>query len=49
MVRNLSEKEANEIIDSVFDKCINDTEPFGRRILSNEDYERSYLDRYNHD
>jgi hypothetical protein len=49
MVRNITAKEAFEIIDSVFDKCINDTEPFGRPIYSGYDYERSYEDRYKYD
>lgn len=49
MVRNITAKEAIEIVDSVFDKCVNDTEPFNRSIYSNYDYERSYEDRYKYD
>jgi hypothetical protein len=45
MVRNITQKEADTVIDKVFDKCLNDTEPFGRRIRTYEDYERAYINR----
>ncbi|KAH9496343.1 Mitochondrial inner membrane protease atp23 [Bulinus truncatus] len=35
LVRNVSELEAMVAIDEVFDKCYNDTEPFGRRCFKN--------------
>lgn len=47
MVRNISEKQAYDIIDSVYDKCINDLEPFGRRVRSYEDYQRAFAERNN--
>ena len=34
LVRNVTEKEANDIVDKVFNKCYNDLEPFGRRLRS---------------
>lgn len=45
MVRNISELEAFRAVDQVFEKCYNDTEPFGRRILNESDCERAYKDR----
>lgn len=44
-VRNITEKEALDAVDLVFDRCYNDLEPFGRRIYSREDCERAYKDR----
>lgn len=44
-VRNITEEEALEVVDSVFDKCYNDLEPFGRRIFNKADCERAYKDR----
>lgn len=44
-VRNISEKEAFDAVDTVFERCYNDLEPFGRRIHSKEDCERAYRDR----
>jgi len=44
-VRNISEKEALDVVDSVFEKCYNDLEPYGRRILTDEDCSRAYKDR----
>uniref|UniRef100_A0A2C9L735 Mitochondrial inner membrane protease ATP23 n=1 Tax=Biomphalaria glabrata TaxID=6526 RepID=A0A2C9L735_BIOGL len=35
LVRNVTEFEAMMVIDDVFDKCYNDTEPFGRRCFKN--------------
>lgn len=32
-------------MDHVFEKCYNDTEPFGRRVLNESDCERAYKDR----
>ena len=29
-VRNISKEEAEEVVESVFDACFNDTEPFER-------------------
>ena len=46
MVRNISELEAFRVVDQVFDKCYNDTEPFGRRIIDDKDCERAFRDRY---
>ena len=46
MVRNITEQEALSAVDAVFDKCYNDTEPFGRHIKSKKDYKRSYEDRH---
>jgi hypothetical protein len=45
MVRNISEIEAFKAIDLVFDKCYNDTEPFGRRVLDLSECERAFKDR----
>lgn len=45
-VRNISEEEALKAVDSVFDRCYNDLEPFGRRVYNREDCERAYKDRY---
>lgn len=45
MVRNVSELEAYRVVDEVFDKCYNDLEPFGRRVLNEKDCERAYKDR----
>lgn len=45
-VRNISEKEALQVVDSVFERCYNDLEPFGRRVFNKEDCERAYNDRY---
>lgn len=45
MVRNVSEVEAYRVVDLVFDKCYNDLEPFGRRVLNESDCERAYKDR----
>lgn len=44
-VRNVSEEEALKAVDSVFDKCYNDLEPFGRRVFNKDDCERAYKDR----
>ena len=44
-VRNITEKEALNAVDAVFERCYNDLEPFGRRIYSKEDCERSFKDR----
>ncbi len=44
-VRNITEEEALKAVDSVFEKCYNDLEPFGRRILNKDDCERAYRDR----
>jgi len=33
------------VVDSVFEKCYNDLEPFGRRVLTEEDCDRAYKDR----
>merc|ERR1711860_75707 len=32
LVRNVTEQEANDVVDKVFNKCYNDLEPFGRRL-----------------
>ena len=44
-VRNITEDEALKVVDSVFDRCYKDLEPFGRTILNKEDCERAYQDR----
>ena len=44
-VRNISREEAFKAVDSVFKKCYNDLEPFGRRALNKEDCEVAYKDR----
>ena len=46
MVRNISEKEANEVVDSVFDKCYGDMEPFGKPIRSYDDFKWAYANRF---
>lgn len=46
MTRNISEKEANSVIDGVFDRCYNDLEPFGKPIRSYEDYKSVYANRF---
>ena len=45
-VRNISEEAALAAVDSVFDKCYNDLEPFGRRLLNGSDARRAYEDRH---
>lgn len=45
MVRNISEAEAFKMVDHVFDRCYNDMEPFGRRVLNENDSLRAYRDR----
>jgi hypothetical protein len=45
LVRNIAESEAFKVVDSVFEKCYNDLEPFGRRVLTEEDSQRAYKDR----
>ncbi|CAG5125429.1 unnamed protein product [Candidula unifasciata] len=35
LVRNVTELEAMTVVDEVFDKCYNDTEPIGRRCFKN--------------
>ncbi|CAL1539910.1 unnamed protein product [Lymnaea stagnalis] len=35
LVRNVTKLEAMTIVDEVFDRCYNDTEPFGRRCFKN--------------
>ncbi len=45
-VRNVSEEEAIRVVDSVFERCYNDLEPFGRRVHGREDCERAYQDRH---
>ena len=46
MTRNLTEEQANGIIDGVFDKCYNDLEPFGKPIRSDEDFKWVYSNRF---
>lgn len=47
-VRDVSQEEALEAVNSVFDKCYNDLEPVGRRIRRNSDHmEKAYFDRTN--
>ena len=45
MVRNVTEAEAYQAVDAVFDKCYNDLEPFGRPVRTHADCERAYKDR----
>jgi hypothetical protein len=44
-VRNISEKEALDVVVSVFEKCYYDLEPYGRRILTDDDCSCAYKDR----
>ena len=39
LVRNVPQEEAMIVIDKVFDRCYNDTEPYGRRCF--KDYNRA--------
>jgi len=41
MGRNIEESDARAVIDKVFDKCYNDTEPFGRRMRTFIDEEQA--------
>ena len=45
-VRNISEMEAYGAVDTVFNKCYNDLEPFGRRIIGTADCERAFKDMH---
>ena len=45
MIYYLFFQKAYRVVDHVFDRCYNDLEPFGRRILNFEDCERAYKDR----
>ena len=46
---NMTEAEALEAIDRVFDRCYNDLEPIGRRIRRNSpDMIRAYQERVNY-
>lgn len=45
-VRDVSQEEAIEAVESVFEKCYNDLEPIGRRIRRNSDHmQKAYFDR----
>ena len=44
VVTKKSRDEALKIVDSVFEKCYNDLEPYGRKILTESDYKRAYED-----
>ena len=48
LVRNITQDKAMDAVVGVFDKCYNDTEPFGRRCFKDFDrahraYDRSRL------
>lgn len=46
-VRKVDKDEATQVVESVFNKCYNDLEPFGRRIRrGSRDIERAYHERY---
>ena len=46
-VRRVTEEEAREVVDKVFDKCYKDLEPVGRRIRRNSlDMHKAYLERF---
>ena len=38
-------QKAYKTVDTVFEKCYNDLEPFGRRITNLNDCTRAYRDR----
>jgi hypothetical protein len=48
-VKNMSFDQARLMVDSVFDKCYNDLEPFGRRIINENDYDRAFKDNESFD
>ncbi|XP_060885979.1 mitochondrial inner membrane protease ATP23 homolog [Labrus mixtus] len=48
-VRNISRKEAEKIVDDVFDTCFNDHAPFGRIPHSKKDAGFAYRDYQNRD
>ncbi|KAI3366897.1 hypothetical protein L3Q82_009539 [Scortum barcoo] len=48
-VRNISRKEAEKIVDEVFDTCFNDHAPFGRIPHSKKDAGFAYRDYENRD
>lgn len=49
VARGVSEKEARDAVDRVFDKCYNDLEPVGRRIRRNSPHMQwAYRERYHY-
>ncbi|XP_051248798.1 mitochondrial inner membrane protease ATP23 homolog isoform X2 [Dicentrarchus labrax] len=48
-VRNVSRKEAEKIVDEVFDTCFNDHAPFGRIPHTKKDAGFAYRDHQNRD
>jgi len=47
-VKDISDEDAIEAVESVFEKCYKDLEPLGRRIRRNSDHARkAYFDRHN--
>ncbi|XP_070710075.1 mitochondrial inner membrane protease ATP23 homolog [Pempheris klunzingeri] len=48
-VRNISRKEAEKIVDEVFDTCFNDHEPFGRIPHGKKEAKFAYRDYENRD
>ncbi|XP_060566415.1 mitochondrial inner membrane protease ATP23 homolog [Ruditapes philippinarum] len=43
VVRNVTEQEASDAVDKVFNRCYNDLEPFGRRIRKGTDDDEKSL------
>ncbi|XP_068210608.1 mitochondrial inner membrane protease ATP23 homolog [Palaemon carinicauda] len=48
-VRRVTEAEALNVVDKVFDRCYNDLEPIGRRIRRNShDMHKAYMERFSY-
>ena len=45
-VNKIEEKEARKIVKSVFEKCFNDLEPFGRRNLPSDSKSKTLCSEY---